>query len=66
MSDYEVALSVSKQYNMNITEAKSQLDSFPKQYVISDKTIPDIVKDLRKYRRGIKGQDRTALTKNID
>ncbi len=28
MSDYEVALSVSKQYNMNITEAKSQLDSF--------------------------------------
>ena len=66
MSDYEVALSVSKQYNMNITEAKSQLDSFPKQYVISDKTIPDIVKDLRKYRRGIKGQDRTALTKNIE
>ena len=51
MSDYEVALNVSKQYNMNITEAKSQLDSFPKQYVISDKTIPDIVKDLRKYRR---------------
>jgi len=48
MSDYEVALNVSKEYNMNITEAKSELDSFPKQYVISDKTIPDIVKDLRK------------------
>ena len=66
MSDYEVALNVSKEYNMNITEAKSELDSFPKQYVISDKTIPDIVKDLRKYRRGIKGEDRTTLTKNIE
>ena len=50
MSDYEAAMSVSKKYNINITEAKAKLDTFPKQYIIENKTIPDIVKELKKYR----------------
>ena len=66
MGDYEVAMNVAKKYNMNITEAKAEIDTFPKQYIIADKSIPDIIKDLRKYRRKIKGENRTSLTKNIE
>jgi len=66
MSDYEVAMSVSKRYNMNITEAKSQLDSFPKQYTIENKSIPEVVKDLKKHRRKLKGDNKLEFTKGIE
>ena len=66
MSDYEAAMSVSKKYNINITEAKAQLDTFPPQYRIEDKTIPDIVKELKKHRRTLKGEEKINFTKGID
>ena len=66
MSDYEAAMSVSKKYNINITEAKARLDTFPKQYIIENKTIPDIVKELKKYRRTLKGEEKIDFTKGID
>jgi len=66
MSDYEAAMSVSKKFNINVTEAKSQLDTFPKEYKISDKKIPDIVKDLKKHRRTLKGEDKITFSKGID
>ncbi len=66
MDDYEVAMSVSKKYNMNVTEAKSQLDIFPKEYRINDKTIPAIVKDLKKHRRTLKGEEKLIFTKAIE
>jgi len=66
MSDYDVAMSVSKKYNMNITEAKSQLDSFPKEYMIENKSIPEVVKDLKKHRRKLKGDNKLEFTKGIE
>ena len=66
MSDYEAAMSISKKYNLNITEAKAKLDVFPKQYMINDKTIPDIVKELKKHRRSLKGEEKINFTKGID
>ena len=66
MSDYEVAMSVSKKYNMNITEAKAQLDSFPKEYTIENKSIPEVVKDLKKHRRKLKGDNKLEFTKGIE
>ena len=66
MSDYEVAMSVSKKFNINVTEAKSQLDTFPKQYTVNNKTIPEIVKELKKHRRTLKGEEKITFTKGID
>lgn len=66
MSDYEVAMSVSKKFNINVTEAKSQLDAFPKQYTVNNKTIPEIVKELKKHRRTLKGEEKINFTKGID
>ena len=66
MSEYEATISVSKKYNINITEAKAQLDTFPKKYMIENKTIPDIVKELKKHRRTLKGEEKIDFTKGID
>jgi len=66
MDDYEVAMSVSKKYNINVTEAKSTLSSFPKEYKINDKTIPTIVKELKKHRRTLKGEEKEIFTKAIE
>ena len=66
MSDFDAAMSVSKKFNINVTEAKSQLDIFPKEYKIEDKLIPDIVKNLRKHRRTLKGQEKIDFTKGIE
>ena len=46
-----LSTSITKKYNINITDAKMKLDSFPKEYTIENKSIPEIVKDLKKYRR---------------
>ena len=66
MDDYEVAMSVSKKYNINVTKAKSQLDTFPKEYRIKEKNIPKMVKELKKHRRTLKGQDKLDFTKAIE
>ena len=66
MSDYEAAMNVSKKFNINVTKAKSQLNSFPKEYKIQEKTIPNIVKELKKHRRKLKGQEKLNFTKGID
>ena len=55
-----------QRFKMNLSEAKKSMDTFPKQYIIDDKEIPDLVKSLRKYRRTLKGEDKELLTKNIE
>ena len=66
MNDYDVAINVSKKYNVSLTEAKSQLDFFPKEYNIENKSIPEVVKDLKKYRRKLKGDNKLEFTKGIE
>ena len=55
-----------KHFSVNLSEAKKSLDNFPKQYMIDDKEIPEVVKSLRKYRRTLKGDDKESLTKSIE
>jgi len=66
LDDYDVAMSLSKEFNMNITQAKQSLEVFPREYLIGDKSIPDIVKQLKKYRRKLKGEEKIEFTKSID
>jgi hypothetical protein len=66
LDDYDVAMSLSKEFDMNITQAKQNLEMFPREYLIDDKPIPDIVKQLKKYRRKLKGAEKIEFTKSID
>tara|TARA_R110000824_G_scaffold140134_3_gene305710 strand:+ start:1350 stop:2711 length:1362 start_codon:yes stop_codon:yes gene_type:complete len=66
LDDYDVAMSLSKEFSMNITQAKQHLETFPRQYAIGGKTIPDTVRELKKYRRKLKGDEKIEFTKSID
>ena len=66
MSDYEAVTMLSKNLNINATEARKQLSTFPNEYVVDGENIPDLVKKMRKARRQLKGDDRLRMAKAID
>ncbi|MDA7498622.1 hypothetical protein N8470_00045 [bacterium] len=66
MSDYEAVNTLSKNLNINASEARKQLSSFPNEYVVDGENIPDLVRKMRKARRKLKGEDRVRMAKAID
>lgn len=66
MSDYEAVNLLSKNLNINASDARKQLSSFPSEYSIDGENIPDLVKKMRKARRKLKGEQRTRMAKAID
>jgi len=53
-------------FNMSYTKANKTLDLSLKEYTIENKNIPVLVKDMRKFRRTLKGEPKIELTKSID
>lgn len=66
MSEYEQIELVSKTYNINASEAKKALGSFPKEYMVDEQTIPDLVRKMRMARRKLKGEQKIKMSKSID
>ena len=66
MSDYEAVNLLSKNLNINASDARKQLSSFPSEYSIDGENIPDLVKKMRKARRQLKGEQRIKMAKAID
>ena len=66
MSDYEAVNTLSKNLNINASEARKQLSSFPNEYIVDGENIPDLVRKMRKARRKLKGEDRVRMAKAID
>ena len=66
MSDYEAVNLLSKNLNINASDARKQLSSFPSEYSIDGENIPDLVKKMRKARRQLKGEQREKMAKAID
>ena len=64
--EHIVLKNLSIKFNMNLSDAKKSLESFPIEYIVQDKTVPDIVKDLRKYKRTLKGENKYSLNKSIE
>tara|TARA_B100000029_G_scaffold511224_2_gene604684 strand:- start:8605 stop:9903 length:1299 start_codon:yes stop_codon:yes gene_type:complete len=52
--------------NINLTSAKESLSEYPKKYEIEGKDVPTLIKDMRKYRRTLKGETKVAFTNSID
>ena len=66
LSEHEEIVKLSETYGINASQAREHLGQFPEQYVIQDKNIPDLVKQMRKARRKLKGDYRTRMAKAID
>lgn len=66
LSEHEEIVKISTHYNINASEARKQLNTFPDEYIIQEQSVPDLVKKMRKARRKLKGEHREKMTKAID
>jgi len=65
-SEHEIVKRVCKEYNINASQAKRNIEYFPPKYQMYEQDIPAVIKTLRKERRSLKGQYRDSMTKSID
>ena len=65
LSEYEEIQQISKNLNINLTDARKQL-TYPNEYVIDGQSIPDLVKKMRLARRELKGEQKDKMSKAID
>ena len=65
-SHSEVIKRFSEEYNIGLSKARKEMRTHLKKYEIEGKDIPDMIKELRTYRRTLKGEPKIAVTKSID
>ncbi len=63
---FEVIKRFSEEYNIGLSKARKEMRTHLKKYEIEGKDIPDMIKELRTYRRTLKGEPKIAVTKSID
>jgi len=66
MSEEEELAIICKEFQINRSEARKMLGSFPKEFTIQEQSIPELVKKMRNTRRSLKGEQRDSMTKTID
>jgi hypothetical protein len=65
-SEIEIVKSISSMCGVNLTDAMSYIPTYPTPPIVGDKNLPDLVKEMRKIRRGLKGGQRESIAKGID
>ncbi len=65
-NEIDIIKEISKEYNINLTEATKYIQPLPIEPLVEGKSIPIIVKELRNMRRKLKGDNRDKLSKGID
>tara|TARA_Y100000033_G_C2753705_1_gene115255 strand:- start:1090 stop:2403 length:1314 start_codon:yes stop_codon:yes gene_type:complete len=66
VDESEAIIKISQEFGINASIARKHLDNFPDKYLIKEQYVPDIVKEMRKERRGLKGEYRDKMSKAID
>jgi len=66
LSEYEEINKICDDFKVNASEARKMLSTFPEEYVVEEKDIPDLVKQMRRSRRKLKGDNRDKMSKAID
>ena len=65
--DHEsIAKDYAERFDINLTEAKKQLFTYPEKYEIQGNDIPKVIKQMRNHRRTLKGEKKIEFTKSID
>ena len=65
-NEVDILKDISKTLQINLTEAGDYIQQLPVEPIVSNKNIPDLVKELRDMRRKLKGDEKVKLTKGID
>lgn len=67
LSNYtDLVKEYAKDFELSLTKANKILDLSLKEYTIENKNIPALVKDMRMFRRTLKGEKRLDMSKSID
>ena len=45
--EHDIVMTMAKEFKMNQTDTKKMVEKFPEKYTVEDKTISDMVKELR-------------------
>lgn len=62
----EVIKDISSNLSINFTEAREHITKMPTEPLIEEKTIPEVVKELRVIRRTLKGETREKMSSTIN
>jgi len=62
----EVIKDISSNLSINFTEAREHIYKMPTEPLIEEKTIPEVVKELRVIRRTLKGETREKMSSTIN
>jgi len=65
-SHENVVKNYAKAESITYTEANKRLEVIVKRYEIEGKDVPDIIKQMRRFRRTLKGDKKIEITKAID
>ena len=63
---FDLTKEYARENKISLTDAKKALESNVKKYEIEGKDIPSVIKDLKKYRRTLKGEVKKQFTESID
>ena len=65
-NEVDILKNISKTLQINLTEANDYIQQLPVEPIVSNKNIPDLVKELRDMRRNFKGEEKVKISKGID
>ena len=63
---FDIEKKFAVEHNISLSDAKKQLNDDFKKYEVEGKDIPSLIKELKDYRRTLKGEQKIAITKSID
>jgi len=65
-SHEDIVKDYANEYELNLSDAKKALTTYPEKYEIQGNDVPSIVKEMRMYRRTLKGEKKIQFTNAID
>ena len=65
-SHFDVEKRFAAEYQLSLSKARKELSTNVKKLQVEDNDVPSLIKQLRKYRRTLKGEEKIAITNSID
>ena len=63
---FDIEKKYAKKFNTNLSQARKDLNFVVKKFEVEGNDIPTVVKQLKKYRRTLKGESKLQISKSID
>ena len=65
-SHFDVEKRFAAEYQLSLSKARKELSTNVKKLQVENNDVPTLIKQLRKYRRTLKGNEKIAITDSID